>query len=176
MPHYPKMKCWDRPAIGLVFTALLGLMWISQMIHPFPYKVIGSGIWLVLLYAAFVDWRTNLVHDAVLLAIALMGALFCLVTCQPLLHWGLGLGLNTLVMGSLAALSRRSIGMGDVKLIIALGLFLGPFKSFYLLFHASWIAALAAVVGILLKRVNPHQEIPFIPFIAAGYLLAISSF
>lgn len=165
----------QKTLIFTVVLAILGLIWISWLIHPFPYKVIGGGIWLALLYAAVVDWKTQMVHDGVPLAVGLLGALYCVITFQPIIHWGLGVGINSVVMGILYVLSRKSIGSGDVKLMIALGLFLGPFKSFYLLFHASWIGALVAIAGLALKKVNRHQEIPFIPFIAAGYLLAISS-
>lgn len=165
----------QKTLILTAILAILGLLWISWLIHPFPYKVIGSGIWLILLYAAMVDWKTHLVHDAVPLGVGLLGALYCFITSQPIGHWGLGLGINGVIMGVLYVLSRKSIGAGDVKLMIALGVFLGPFKSFYLLFHASWLGALFAVIALLLKKMNRHQEIPFIPFIAVGYLLAISS-
>lgn len=166
---------WGREFNMMIISGMVGLIWISLLNDPLPYKVIGSGIWLVLIYAAGVDCKTHTVHDAVTLSVGLMGALYCVVAFQPLVHWGGGIAMNGLVMGSLYILSRKSIGAGDVKLMIALGLFLGPFKSFYLLFHASWIGALVAVAGLALKKVNRHQEIPFIPFIAAGYLLAISS-
>ncbi len=166
---------WLGKTVGMMILGGLGLIWISLLAHPFPHKVVGGGIWLILVYGAAVDLRTRLVHDAVPLLVGVLGVLYCLVTFQPMTHWGLGVGLNALVMGLLYLLSRKSVGLGDVKLMISLGLFLGPFKSFYLLFHASWIGALAVIIGLLLKKVTRHQEIPFIPFIAAGYLLAISS-
>lgn len=159
----------------MVFIAVMGLIWISGLVHPFPYKAIGGGIWLVLLYAAHQDWKTHRIHEGVCIVIALLGVLYCIVTVRPPIHWGMGMGLSGLAMGLLYLLSRRSVGLGDVMMITALGVYLGPFKSFYLLFHASWIGALAAVTGLLLKKMNTRQEIPFVPFIAAGYLLAISS-
>lgn len=159
----------------MLIPGILGLIWISRLLAPYPFKFISCGIWLVLFHAAVVDWKTHLVHDTVPLAIAIMGGLYCLVTYQPLSHWGAGLALNALVMGSLYVLSRKSMGFGDVMVMAALGMFLGPFKSFYLLFHASWIGALVAIAGLLMKKVDQKQQLPFIPFIAAGYLLAISS-
>lgn len=175
MQRQSKTGFLNKKKAGMLFIAVLVLIWVSRLLHPFPYKAIGGGIWLVLFYAAHEDWKTHRIHEGVCIAIALLGAVYCLVTAQPPGHWGMGMGLSGLTMGLLYLLSRKAVGMGDVLLIIALGVYLGPFKSFYLLFHASWIGALAAVTGLLLKKLNPRQEIPFVPFIAAGYLLAISS-
>lgn len=175
MQRQSKTGFLNKKNAGMLFIAVLGLIWISGLVHPFPYKAIGSTIWLVLLYAAHQDWMTHKIHEGVCITIALLGTVYCFVTAQPLSHWGIGLILNGLTMGLLYLLSRRSVGLGDVLVIAALGVYLGPFKSFYLLFHASWIGALAVVTGLLLKKMNTRQEIPFVPFIAAGYLLAISS-
>lgn len=165
--------CKDRMAMASI--GVLGAVWISFLAHPFPYKAIGCGIWLVLLYGARMDVKTHRIHDGVWLSVAVLGAVYAGATFQPLSHWGAGLALNGLVMGLLYLLSCKSIGMGDVRLVTALGIFLGPLKSFYLLFHASWLGALVAVTGLVLKKMNRNHEIPFVPFIAAGYLLAISS-
>ncbi len=166
---------WGENGIAMIFIGVLGVAWISLLIHPFPYKAIGSGIWLLLLYGAGIDCKSRRVHDAVPLSIGSLGVIYAVVTAQPLTQWGAGVILNGLIMGLLYLLSRKSVGLGDVKLVTALGLFLGPFKSFYLMFHASWLGALLVVTGLILKKMNKQDEIPFIPFIAAGYLLAISS-
>lgn len=155
--------------------ASLGLFWISQLIQPDSYRILGGAIWLVLCYGALNDWKTRTVHDGVSVIVLLLGGIYCLATRQPLIHWGLGLLLNGLLMGLVYLLSRKALGLGDVRLLIALGMFLGPLRSYYLLFHASWLGALTVLAGFALRKVNRNQELPFIPFIAAGYLLAISS-
>lgn len=161
--------------VGIGSIALCGLLWLANMEKVVPVLIFGAGIWMLLAYAAWVDWKTHQIHDAVPLCVGLLGGLYCVVTLQPLSYWGMGLLTNGIVMGMLYTVSRKSIGLGDVKLLIALGIYLGPLTSFYLLFHASWMGALAALAGMALKRMQMGQAIPFVPFIAAGYLLALSS-
>lgn len=164
-----------NPPLTAVLSGGLGLVWIGMLTQPNHYKLAGAFIWLVLVYAALKDRETLRIHDGIPLTIALVGGFYAAAAARPPGHWGAGLALSGLAMLLLYVLSRHAIGLGDVKLVAALGIFLGPAASFYLLLHASWLGALAAVVGLLTKRLHRHQEIPFAPFVAAGYLLAISS-
>ncbi len=163
-----------KSAVVICIT-LLGWFWISKLGQPDPFRILGSGIWMVLVHAALEDVETHKIHDSATLCVLLLGVLYCFISEKTVLHWGLGLLGNTAVMGLLYLLSRKAIGFGDVKLTISLGAFMGPWASFYLLFHASWLGALAALMGLASRKMRTGQEIPFVPFLAAGYLLAISS-
>lgn len=168
--HLNTLKNSAAPgAIGLS-----GAFWISHLGTPFPNVIFNTVIWLVLIYSAWIDWKTQHIHDAVPLCVGVLGAVYCMITYKPLEYWGFGVLLNGILMGILYTASRKSIGLGDVKLLIALGVSLGPWMSFNLLFHASWMGALVALAGIARKKLKLGQVIPFCPFIAAGYLMAIS--
>lgn len=164
-----------KSVAGICGIAMCGVLWIANSGKTFPVILYGSLIWIVLSYGAWRDWEIHRIHDAIPISAGLLGIVYCVGTTQPPSYWGMGLLLNITVMGMLYLVSRKSIGLGDVKLLIALSIFLGPLGAFHLLFHTSWISALSALAGIALKRVKLGQELPFAPFIAAGYLLAISS-
>jgi leader peptidase (prepilin peptidase)/N-methyltransferase len=71
---------------------------------------------------------------------------------------------------------RAGFGMGDVKLLISLGLvagYLGGFEVAVLLYGAMLSAVCMAVTLLATGRVKLASRIPFGPYLAAGMLLAI---
>ena len=64
-------------------------------------------------------------------------------------------------------LSGRKIGMGDLKLIVVLGVVIGDFQRG---FFAWFIALFAALVTALISR---SKSIPFAPALIVGALLAL---
>jgi leader peptidase (prepilin peptidase)/N-methyltransferase len=73
----------------------------------------------------------------------------------------------------------KGMGLGDVKLAVPLGIFLGPGKTFVAASLAFFIGAVVALVIVGINRlsgrgpaVTMKSEIPFGPFMAIGSLLA----
>lgn len=65
------------------------------------------------------------------------------------------------------------IGFGDVKLGVALGLFLGQWElAFLALFLANLIGCLIVIPGLASKKLSRTTQIPFGPMLIAGFLLA----
>ncbi|MEK7121030.1 MAG: prepilin peptidase [Patescibacteria group bacterium] len=77
--------------------------------------------------------------------------------------------------------SGRLIGFGDVKIILALGLFFNPAIAVSGVFLSFWIGALYSVFALLSQKVGLNlggkkltikSEVPFVPFMFLGFLLA----
>ena len=91
-------------------------------------------------------------------------------------------GFSLLVAGGIAlfifllhALSRgRAMGLGDAPVAFSLALLVGPALAVSGLLFSFWIGALFGIGVLLLRRGGPTMgiEIPFVPFLAAGFLLA----
>ena len=76
----------------------------------------------------------------------------------------------------LALISPSSMGMGDVKLALVIGLLLGWFGlNVWLvgLLAAFLLGGLVAIVALLLRRVTLRGSIPFGPSMLAGALIAL---
>jgi len=76
----------------------------------------------------------------------------------------------------LALISPKSMGMGDVKLALVIGLLLGWFGLtawFIGLLAAFIVGGLIAIVALLLRRVTLKGSIPFGPSMLAGALIAL---
>ncbi len=66
------------------------------------------------------------------------------------------------------------VGFGDVKLSIALGLFLADWQlSFLAIFLANFIGTLIVLPGLVTGRLNRKARIPFGPLLIIGAILAL---
>jgi leader peptidase (prepilin peptidase)/N-methyltransferase len=95
-----------------------------------------------------------------------------------LLHSLLGVlagGLSLWAIGSLgkAALKKEAMGMGDVKLMAAVGAWLGWPMALLSIFLGALVAALFGVALIVARRAQWGSKIPFGPYLALGSLLCL---
>ena len=66
---------------------------------------------------------------------------------------------------------KEGMGMGDVKLSLVMGLYLGWPLSLLAIFVACCVGGLAGTALMLLKKKNAGEIIPFGPFLAAGSMV-----
>jgi leader peptidase (prepilin peptidase)/N-methyltransferase len=126
----------------------------NRLTYPLPFVLLG-----LLLPPTFIGFgSTGDLVRGLISAIAVPGA-FLLVA--ELYRWLRGVS---------------GFGMGDIKLLVSLGLvcgYLGGFEVIVLLYGAMATAVLVAVVLLATGRAGLMSKIPFGPYLAAGTLLAI---
>ena len=83
-----------------------------------------------------------------------------------------GLGMLA-VLGLCRLVSRGGVGMGDVKLLSAMGLLLGLYGSMCVLLYAQLAALVWAVVLLVRRKASWKDTLPFAPFFTAGFLLCL---
>ena len=66
---------------------------------------------------------------------------------------------------------KEVMGKGDSKFIAMLGLWLGPLGVILTIAISYISAAIIILIGIVLKKINLKQTIPFGPFISLGGIL-----
>lgn len=151
------------------------------------YATLGLGMPLlillvalcVLLYIVLYDLRHTIVpmHAAVLLI--LLSVVYAYFVSFDLVDFGLTLtaaGCIGLAFFLLYALSRgRAMGLGDSPVALSLALIVGAADAFSGLIFSFWIGALCGIAILVTRRGGPRMgiEVPFVPFLAAGYLLAL---
>ncbi len=141
----------------------------------------------LLICEAFVDFDLKIIPNEFIVAGMLSGtALFVYNWFYPVSIYGdrvwynpiIGIvsGAGTLlliaIVGSVAY-KTDAMGMGDVKLLAVVGLFLGWRLTLVALLFSVIIAAITSLVLILLKKINSKSEVPFGPFIAIGTFIAM---
>lgn len=83
---------------------------------------------------------------------------------------GIGVGILFFLI---SRVTREEIGYGDSWIILILGIYLGMWRLLEVLSTAFLLLSLTAVVCLSVKRMSRKYKLPFIPFLAAGYLCSI---
>ena len=83
---------------------------------------------------------------------------------------GTGIGLLFLLI---SRITREGMGYGDSWSILILGIYLGVWKLLEVLSTAFMLLGAAAVICLVGKKMSRKYRLPFLPFLAAGYLCSI---
>jgi leader peptidase (prepilin peptidase)/N-methyltransferase len=162
-----------RAAVELGAVALAVWAWL---IMPAPWVWPSCALAWMLLAASAVDARVRLLPDGINLAIAAIGLASAVpLGASVLLDRALGAVIGLVVFAGFAKLylrlrGREGLGLGDAKLLAALGAWVGwqGLASVVVLASA---AALISVVGLaLIQRRLPRASsmLPLGPFLALG--------
>jgi len=148
-------------ALAYLFSILLAVFFIDleHMIIPNGLVLLGmAGGALIMVYNLFVPfslyqpsrWYTPLIG-----MVSASGILFAVALAGLLIYGNDG-----------------AMGMGDVKLFIPIGMFLGWKLALLSLFFSVMLGGITSIVLLILKVVNRKSAIPFGPFIVAGTFIA----
>ena len=94
--------------------------------------------------------------------------------------WWKGIGLDLflallpgLLVFFLSKITRGSIGEGDAILIFLTGWFLSAGKVWQMLCYGVFFSALCALFLFFIAKKGRHYEMPFVPFLLAGYVCCL---
>lgn len=154
------------PAQLIGEVAGAGIVPLALAVAPMPRALVLAALGLFLLAAALFDYKTHRLPDLLTLAVAGLASTLAIQRSPVGLLSGLAAAFITF---SLLELSRRGflrikgengLGRGDIKLIAALAIWLGP--------ATPWAVAVAAVLGLAAHHASPSRNgmIAFGPMIA----------
>ncbi|WP_251978992.1 prepilin peptidase [Salinicola avicenniae] len=165
--QYPMIEL-IAATLALAIVAGHGVSWASLWL---------LGACLALLALAVIDWRTQLLPDAITLPLLWAGLLYQWLFAP----WQLEGAVLGAVSGYLSlwlvywlfkfATGKEGMGYGDFKLMAALGAWLGWQALPLLLLLSAGVGALVGMTLIATRRQQRDQPLPFGPFIAlAGWI------
>ncbi len=180
-PRYPLVE----GLMGLLFVAVFLLAsgrGERTVLFPFYWYFVFT-----LVVLALIDLEHYLLPDA--LTYPLLGAGFLLAVIDPGRLGASAIGpalLNSLIGaavggGSLwligilgkAAFRKEAMGLGDVKLMAAVGAWQGWGMALFAIFLGALAATLVGIALILLKKAGWGSKLPFGPYLALGSLLTL---
>jgi len=138
--------------------------------------VLPKGLILIafLIVITFIDYDHQLIFDKMLVWLAVIGAVFNLVTGEVAI---LDMVVSALVGGGflliVALVSGGGMGGGDIKFVAALGLWFGWKLLLLTLLIAFIVSGIVGVLLLALKLKGRKDAIPFGPFIAAGAAISL---
>ena len=155
-------------------SVMLLLFLLVWYFFPLPDGVLFLVTAGILILIAIYDWRYGLIYDRLVMSLLLFSSLPLICGHIELVDAVLGALLGSGMLLVLRYLSHGGLGLGDVKLAVPLGFWLG-WQDIMLCFFLA--ACLALVYGgfLLHKRhIQRYTPIPFGPFLAIGALLAFA--
>ena len=136
---------------------------------------------LVLVYLAYIDLRTFRLPDVITLPLTLSGLLASGLSSLEFVSFqdsliGAVLGYTSLwLLNSLYRLAKKQdgIGMGDAKLLAALGAWLGWFALPSILLMASLTGLIGGLIWLKWQKQNHRSAFPFGPFLAIAGIIEL---
>jgi len=136
---------------------------------------------LVLMYLAYIDLRSFRLPDVITLPLILSGLLVSGLSNLGFVSFldsliGATLGYTSLwLLNSLYRLAKKQdgIGMGDAKLLAALGAWLGWFALPGILLMASLTGLIGGLIWLQWNKQNHRSAFPFGPFLAIAGIIEL---
>lgn len=134
-----------------------------------------------MLFLAVIDHKKSIVPNRLLAVMMVIRAVLLVIEIAAYpVYWkekiisAAGGMLAGLILFLLAYfLSRKSIGLGDVKLVAVLGWYLGLSLIWWDLVAGLLLAGIYSVVQLARKKLSMKDSIPLVPFLAAGTILIL---
>lgn len=133
-------------------------------------KVVLLG---TLTVAAYVDYKEKKVYLSGMLLAGIIGIVLHIWNQTPTLPdmlCGAGIGAAVILA---AILTGESIGIGDGVVLLVSGIFLGFWRNLELFLTALFLAGGVALFLLVVKRKGRTYRLPFLPFVAAAYLIQL---
>lgn len=179
--------CQKKISFRYVFLeGLTGILWLASYLAfgLTPLAIISCFVLLAFIILAMIDIDTFEIPDGINIFLALLGVIsmfvapikgdFLTVDYKSRLFSLLSSLLLLLLFYVSGRLSKKElIGGGDLKLLIAAGLFLGWELQLLGLVFASLIGVLVEIPYRLLSKKSLKARLPFGPYLAMGFSLAL---
>ena len=176
-PHYIHMLL-----IAIIYILLLYKFGLKpdfiQNLDLIKYMILTPMLFSV----AVIDFKNSIIPNRLLLTMAETGLLLTFVygisDINLAMDMLLGMLVGTVIFGILTLLGRlvsgkEAMGMGDVKLVAALGLFFGASNILAISIISFVLGAIISIILILSKKRKIDDYIPFGPFIVIASYIAI---
>ncbi len=160
---------------GLVALAFFSAFFVITTTHILVLFLIALAF---LLFIVLYDLRHTIVPMKPVIAFILIALIVRWLSAPDPHDFGLSLlvaGITSGIFLLFYAFSRgRAMGLGDAPVVLGLSLLIGPSAVIPGVLFSFWIGALYGVV-VLASTPRGHRmgiEVPFVPFLALGFLLA----
>lgn len=139
--------------------AVLGLLWPCAVADYREFRIpnklilLALAAWVVVTVPECILAGSSCIYILINEGIATVGAVVICVICM--------------------LVSRGGLGMGDLKLMATMALFMGISGICYALIFSVFVAFVVSVILLITKKKNRKDVIPFAPFILAGTIISL---
>ena len=165
---------WRYPVVeALTALTVLGLLTVYGLSASF---LLYGILICFLIPIAFIDLETGFIPDKLLIPAFILGVGVAvglhIENWMQILIGAFSGGILLTVFAVLGKwlFKKDSMGMGDIKLLVIIGCYIGFPGVWISLFLGAFIGSILVLAGMILKKIHRFDTIPFGPFIALGTL------
>lgn len=168
----------------MIFCIVLTLICFLIFLN-YDYAITRILRYIILINAlillAYIDYNKKIIPNKILLV--MIGLRLVLMITEAFIYkdmiysialssfMGMAAGGGAFLLAAL--IMKNSIGMGDVKLIAVIGLYVGIGDLFSCIILSLIISLVAGVILISAKKITSKDFMPFAPFLALGTILTL---
>ena len=175
----------NKKEIILYFVIILtSVCWVF-LFDKYGYGPIKCMKYCCLLWGlvpiAYRDWKTQIIPNRWLLYLIAIRVMLLIVECfsypdailDNIIFIFIGFFVSGAVMFMAYVISRHEIGMGDVKLFMVTGMYLGLSLNYIVLLASLIFSAIYGGIKLVKKDLKSKDAIPFAPFVLLGAVLCL---
>jgi len=177
-----KTKCCHKK-LPLSYPVVELVMGFLFLIYFFKFNIFEENVWfwvlgliiiVFLVFSTVFDLKYMILPDFSTVILIICSLVLLVGTrhgaCLQNIIVALGASGFLLILNLIT--KGKGMGMGDVKLAIFMGLFLGYFKTIVALYVAFIVGAIWGLILMILKKANRKSQVPFGPFMILGIFVA----
>lgn len=175
----------EKRIVGSCFIIIITSILLSLLFNQYGYGPLKSIKYCCLLWGlvpiAYRDWKTKTIPNRWL--VYLIGIRLILLISEVVFYTEAAwdnfafLVLGTFISGGIMffayVISRHEIGMGDVKLFMVTGMYLGLSLNYLLLLTSLILSAVYGCIKVVKKDLKSKDSIPFAPFVFMGAMVIL---
>jgi leader peptidase (prepilin peptidase)/N-methyltransferase len=168
---------WRYPLVELLTGVMMILMLLRFGLNINFVKY--SLLTLILIPVTFIDIDEKIIPNWLTFSGLVAGVSITLIFQIELWRFMLqGMVAGALFMALLMVLGKwllkkEAMGMGDLKLLAMIGVYVGMTGALLSVYFGAMIAFIMIIIQLLSRRINLKETIPFGPFIAVGTFVYI---
>lgn len=176
---------WTKSRIAAVLWPLL-LAFSSGVFTIYGYgitAILALDIFIAALFViAVIDGREQIIPNVILIGMFVARTVLYLIELlvgnEMAIHnikQGLvGFGVFAVMLGGVKLICKNRLGMGDVKMLMIAGYFLGLYRCCLVFFLALVIAVIHIVIRMIMRKMSVKDGVSFGPYIAIGGYIALT--
>lgn len=146
------------------------------------FEVVKYSILLnFLIYISYIDIKEKIIPNLSLKILFIIAILFIIYECISnisnfkviLLDYLFGFIAGGGIFFIVKIINKNSIGMGDVKLISVLSLFIGFENVISCMVLSLLLLSIFSIIFLIIKKITLKDSVPFAPFITVALIISI---
>lgn len=135
--------------------------------------IIEIIFWIVLFFIVKSDLRYKIIPDRYTIIILLLGLIKIIFLGENIENKVIGMGVYPIIFLLLYGygekiFKKEVVGFGDIKLLSAIGFYIGYFGLYYLILYYDMIFIVSLFYGLIYIFYFKNKEVPFAPVIVLG--------